>query len=254
MDHLRAAAELGHTPSLLTNGLLFTPEILDEMLELGVRLVSLSVDAIDAGQYAKIRRGGDFDVILEACRQLRARKSRYPDLRVEVNNTLFKTTFPRQAEYVDFWRGKVDQVNFNAEYYDTFKFRNLLTDPGDRVHCQIRTFLVPNGKITPCCAMVVYQHTHETPWLPNVRDMSLEDAQVYLQGLYDDPESPLGKLCQGCDWWIMFKPDAQGNSPYVRYVPLDEAGATDAARQRSRELQAAGGLAQALLRVVTRLF
>jgi hypothetical protein len=102
--------------------------------------------------------------------------------------------------------------------------------------------------------MVVYQHAHETPWLPNVGDMSLEDAQVYLQRLYDDAQSPLGKLCQGCDWWIMFKRDAEGNTPYVRFVPLDRDDANEDVGRRSRELAVAGGLAQALLRAATRLF
>jgi sulfatase maturation enzyme AslB (radical SAM superfamily) len=252
LDHLRAAVELGHQPSILTNGLLLTPALIDEILRIGVRFVAISVDAIDHDQYRRIRRGGDFQLILDACAHLRSRKSDYPDIRVEINNVLFKATHHRQQEYVDFWRGKVDAVSFNAEYYDTFKFRNTIYDRGERVDCQIRAFLMPTGRITPCCAMTVYQHDRDVSWLPHIAEMPLDEAQTYMQRLYDDPESPLGRLCKTCDWWILFKRNEQGDSPYLRTVFFG-SDAGDDARKRSQELAEAGTLARATLNAVSRL-
>ena len=252
LDHLRTAVEFGHRPSILTNGLLLAPPLIDEILRIGVRFIAISVDAIDHDQYRRIRRGGDFQAILDACAYLRSKKTEYPDIRVEINNVLFKATFHRQQEYVDFWRGKVDAVSFNAEYYDTFKFRNTLYDRGERVDCQIRAFLMPTRKISPCCAMTVYQHDRDVSWLPQIGEMPLDQAQDYLQGLYDDPESPLGRLCKTCDWWILFKRNEQGDSPYLRTVFFgsDEDGD---GRRRSQELAEAGTLARATLNAVGRL-
>jgi len=252
LGHLRAAVEFGHQPSVLTNGLLLTPPLIDEILGIGVRFIAISVDAIDHDQYSRIRRGGDFQAILDACSYLRSKKAEYPDIRVEINNVLFKATFHRQQEYIDFWRGKVDGVSFNAEYHDTFKFRNTLFDRGERVDCQIRAFLLPSGKISPCCAMTVYQHDHDVSWLPHVREMPLDKAQDYLQEMYNDPESPLGQLCKGCDWWILFKHNQRGESPYLRTVSFN-AEADGETERHSRELAGAGSLARTALDAVGRL-
>lgn len=222
LDHLRAAVELGHKPCLLSNGQLFDSGTLDQYLEIGVRWFRFSVDAIEPDHYARVRRGGQLQRVLDTCAHLRARKKTYPDLQVEVNNTLFKNTFNRQEEFIEFWRGKVDAVNFNAEYHDVFRFRNLFFDPGEPVDCKIRVYLLPDGRLAPCCAMMVYQQEHQVDWLPHVSEMRLEDAQRYFEDLYADPSSPLRAHCQSCDWWLLWKTDDQGRSPYWRNVPLEQ--------------------------------
>ena len=141
--HLRNAVALGHQPAILTNGQSFTPELIDELLRIGVRWIHFSVDAYDAETYRKIRRGGELSKIVDACRYLRTRRRDYPRLRVEVNNVLFHKTFPDQQRFIAFWTGLVDAVNFNAEYYGTFHFRNTFFDPGERVDCHLQIYLLP---------------------------------------------------------------------------------------------------------------
>ena len=141
--HLRNAVALGHQPAILTNGQSFTPELIDELLRIGVRWIRFSVDAYDAETYRKIRRGGELSKIVDACRYLRTRRRDYPRLRVEVNNVLFHKTFPDQQRFIAFWTGLVDAVNFNAEYYGTFHFRNTFFDPGERVDCHLQIYLLP---------------------------------------------------------------------------------------------------------------
>jgi hypothetical protein len=223
LQHLRTVVECGHQPCVLTNGQLLTPDMVDRMLEIGVREISISVDAIEPEQYRKVRRGGELSNILAICSYLRSKKNQYPDLKVSINNVLFKNTFHRQEEIIRFWSGKADVLNFQAEYYDTFKFRNTLYDPGERVDCQIRVFLLPNGQMSPCCAITAHQHNRNLEWLPHIRDTSPEEALDYFKKLYADRESPLGKLCQHCDWWILFKRNEDHASPYTRIVPLPPA-------------------------------
>ncbi|MBS1855715.1 MAG: FkbM family methyltransferase [Acidobacteria bacterium] len=222
LDHLRAAVEYGHRPCILTNGQLLTAQLIDEILALSVREIRLSVDAIEADAYRRIRRGGELGNLLRVCEELRARKRRYPDLKVSVANVVFRKTINRQEEFIRFWTGKVDEVVFQAEYYDTFKFRTMLTDPGERVDCQMRVFLLPNGQMAPCCATTVYQHERDVEWLPHISDTSPEQALQRFKHMYADPASPLRELCAECQWWIMFKRDKCGQSPFTRVVPLDE--------------------------------
>ncbi len=223
LDYLRMAVEYGHKPYILTNGQLLTPSLIDEILAIGVRLIRISVDAIDSDMYSKVRQGGDFSVILAACAYLKEQKAQYPSLRVEINNTRFLNTAKQEAQFVDFWRDKVDVVNFNAEYYDIFKFRNKFFEPTERANCEMSVYLLPTGQMAPCCAMMVYQHYHNVDWLPHIDDTTPEAAYEQFVGLYNDPESDFRKnICSKCDWWIMWAKDEAGNTPYWRSVQLSE--------------------------------
>ena len=224
--HLRNAVALGHQPAILTNGQSFTSELIDELLRIGVRLIRFSVDAFDPDTYRKIRRGGELSKITNACRYLRSRKRDYPDLRVEVNNVLFHKTFHDQDRFIAFWTGLVDAVNFNAEYYDTFRFRNTFVDPGERVDCHLQLYLLPTGQMAPCCAVIVHQHTHNLDWLPHIRDTKPAAALDMFQEMYDSQGSPLASLCKDCEWWILWKRDQAGNSPYFKTVEIDSGAAS----------------------------
>ena len=229
LDHLRAAVEAGHQPCILTNGQLFTPELIDQVLEIGVREIAISVDAIEPDSYRRIRRGGELGNLLRVCQDLKVRKARFPGLKVGVINVLFRKTLERQEDFIRFWTGKVDRVTFQAEYYDTFKFRNTLYEPGERVDCQMRVFLLPNGQMSPCCAMTVYQHEREVEWLPHIANTTPEEALQYFKELYADSGSPLGKLCGQCQWWMMFKHNENGETPFTRVVELDSEAIPDPA-------------------------
>ena len=220
--HLRNAVALGHQPAVLTNGQSLNPDLIDELLRIGVRQIRFSVDAYDPETYRKIRHGGELSRIVDACRYLHSRKREHPDLRVEVNNVLFHNTFPHQERFLAFWRGLVDAVNFNAEYYDTFHFRNLFFDPGERVDCHLQLYLLPSGHMTPCCALMVHQHTRDLDWLPHIRETEPAAALDIFQKMYDDPSSPMAEICRQCDWWILWKRDAAGNSPYFKTVQIDD--------------------------------
>jgi hypothetical protein len=141
------------------------------------------VDAYDPETYRKIRRGGELSKITDACRYLRARKRDYPDLRVEVNNVLFRKIFQDQERFVAFWQGLVDAVNFNAEYYDTFHFRNTFIDPGKRVDCHLQLYLLPTGQMAPCARQVSkhVRHPRQSP-RQSLPELSVVDSVEERQG------------------------------------------------------------------------
>lgn len=219
--HLKAALDLKLVPLVLSHGQLFSEPLIDELLDIGVRHFRMSCDAIEPNAYAKIRRGGELQRILDSADYLRKRKADYPDINVEINCTLLSNSFHRQQEFIDFWRGKVDGVNFNAEYFDTFRYRNTHFTPSQRVDCQLQTYVLPSGKIAPCCAVMVYAHDNDVSWLPDIRTHTLQEAYDQLCDMYEDPASELSALCRKCDWWIMWK-NQDGITPYLRCVPLNE--------------------------------
>src|SRR6185437_8825753 len=111
VDHVRYAVSRGLKPLILSHGQLYTPELLNELLEIGVRGFRISCDAIDPVHYARIRRGGEFQKILDAVAHLNSRRTDFPDLIVEINCTLFRKTFSQQAAFEVYWSGKVDAVH-----------------------------------------------------------------------------------------------------------------------------------------------
>jgi Radical SAM superfamily len=223
LTYLRRASEFGLRPCILTHGQTLTSQLIDAVLEAGVRLVRISADSTDPDEFRKIRRGGELSRILDACAYMRERKADYPDLRVEISCTLLHTTFPKQDEMVAFWRGKVDAVDFNAEYFRTFRYRNIFFEPPRRVDCALATYVLPSGRISPCCAVTVYQHEHDVSWLPHIAETSLQEAYDRLCDMYEDPDSPLATLCRSCEWWIMWA-HRDNMTPYGRHVKLDAAG------------------------------
>ena len=81
---------------------------------------------------------------------------------------------------------------------------------------------MPNGKMAPCCAISVYQHDRDVEWLPHISDTTPAAALEHFKTLYADAQSPLGQLCQKCDWWMMFKQREDGGSAFSRTVSLPE--------------------------------
>ena len=222
-DHLRTSIELGHPVNILSHGQSMPPARLEEMLAMGVREFRFSVDHIEPRQYAKIRRGGDLERVLATIDYLRGRKQQIPDISVEINCILIGDAKERLQEFADFWSSRVDAAHFHAEYYDVLKFRNLFYIPDKRNDCHIQLYVLPSGQITPCCAMMVQAHETEVAWLPNIRDVSLQEAYDRLCDMYEDPNSELGKVCAKCQWWVMWSEPKDNCSPYMKSVRFDQA-------------------------------
>jgi hypothetical protein len=219
--HLRTARDLGLGPRVITHGNLLTPALIDEILEIGVREILISVDSIDADRYARIRRGGRLQIILDACAHLRVRKAEYPDLRVGVTAICFPRQPAERSVVEEFWRTRVDYVQFVSEVYDVVRFRHVFYLPPRRTDCRLSLIPLPSGRVAPCCAVMIHSHENDASWLPHLAEDSPEAAYRKLCDLYDDPQSPLGKLCQTCDWWVQFHGSETGSTPICQRVDLD---------------------------------
>jgi hypothetical protein len=66
--------------------------------------------------------------------------------------------------------------------------------------------------------MTVYSHDEDVSWLPHLAEDTPAEAYRKLCDLYDDPSSPLRRVCAKCNWWVQFQSDAQGNSPVLSRV------------------------------------
>jgi MoaA/NifB/PqqE/SkfB family radical SAM enzyme len=222
LDHIRAARDRGLLPRVITHGQHLVPEFIEKVLEAGVTELLISVDSIDARQYAKIRRGGRLDVILDACRYLQGKKSAYPHLKVGISVVCLGKNQPGRSEVMAFWKPRVDYVQFVSEYYDVFRMRRLFFVPKQRTDCHVQLIPLPSGRVAPCCAIAIYSHDHDVSWLPHLADCTAEEAYRTLCDMYEDSTSPLSKLCTTCDWWVQFHTDETGRTPCWQKVTFDE--------------------------------
>jgi Radical SAM superfamily len=223
-DHLRAAVARGLIVGVLSHGQFYDAKFLDELLNIGVHVFRMSADSIDPVQFRKIRRGGELSKIVDACAYLQSKKREFPHISVEVTCTLLSNTFGKQKEFETFWSDKVDRLWFNAEYYDKFKYRNILHQPKRRVNCEIKTYVVPSGHIAPCCAIIVNQHAGAKDWLPHIDTHTLEEAYTILSDMYEDPKSPLSEVCRKCEWWIMWAQNERDvGSAYCRWIDFTKS-------------------------------
>jgi Radical SAM superfamily len=218
LSYLRRASDLGLSPRVITHGQLLAPAFIDQVLAAGVKEILLSVDSIDADQYAKIRRGGCLDVILDACRYLQERKHAGAEVTVGVSIICFPANKHGKDEVIAFWRERVDYVQFVSEYYDVFRLRRLFFIPERRTDCSLELIPLPSGRVAPCCAIAIYSHDHDVSWLPHLADVSQKEAYETLCDMYEDPNSKLASLCANCDWWTQFHTNEHGHTPIYEVV------------------------------------
>jgi hypothetical protein len=222
LAHCRAAVDRGLIPRVITHGQLLTPALIDEILAIGVAEILVSVDSIDPEQYARIRRGGRLETVLEACSYLRRKKHDYPDLRVGVTAICFPKPSTERSMVEEFWRARVDYVQFVSEYFDIFRFRRIFFVPEQRTDCRLELIPLPTGRIAPCCAVAIFAHDHDVSWLPHLAADSPAEAYRKLCDMYDDPASPLGRICRTCNWWAQFHTNAKGETPIYQRVEFGE--------------------------------
>ena len=220
LTHIRNAVALGHIPHVLTNAQLLDEGLIDELLAIGVRYFSFSVDAIDHRTYAKVRRKGDFQKILDAATILNSRRTAFPDIHLTIGNVILGNMTDEDV-FVRFWTGKADFIAFFHQVHEFgLKFKSTYYFPKERNECDIHAYLLPNGQVSPCCTINTHSNYFDLDWLPNIDEMTAQEAYDQLQDMYHDPSSPLREICGRCEQWIRFHKPNDGNFPHIRSFNL----------------------------------
>jgi radical SAM protein with 4Fe4S-binding SPASM domain len=193
---------------LITNGMLLTPEISRRLIEAGLTRLQVSIDAVTAPTYAKLRRGGNFEtVVRNVAGFLAARDEAGSDL------PLLRVSFVRTAvnnheleAFEDFWQDRADYVSVQeyADLVDTPESAALI--PSDRremtdFRCPDpwqRLALFVNGDVFGCCS----DHGREYPWGNAFRDdighIWRSKAAETLRGLQQRGEWYRHPACRAC--------------------------------------------------------
>lgn len=117
IEYARIARQDYNIPniSFCTNGMLLNEDKIRRIVDLGVNEVIISVDGATAETYEKIRKGADFNKVIEDIRLFneikREKKKYYPNIRL--NYLLMKSTVPELEMFFDLIKDYgISSVNF----------------------------------------------------------------------------------------------------------------------------------------------
>lgn len=140
---------------LSTNGSLLNKDVSKKLILSGLDRLQISIDAFSEATYEKIRRGGQYNKVVNNVNQfIKIRNSMYRKLpTVRVNYVRQPGNKDELKEFCDYWVGMgVDSVGVQDyvdwEHADTAKYDNNV------YHCAIPYRLLViryNGDVLPCC-------------------------------------------------------------------------------------------------------
>ena len=112
-ERIRLIKKYGLNVMFHTNGSLMDEEKSRLILETGVNVVGISIDALSKETYKKIRRGLPFEKVVENVLNLMEMKKREKASLpvVKVNYVILDENIHEVKGFYDFWRNKVDHVN-----------------------------------------------------------------------------------------------------------------------------------------------
>ncbi len=196
--------------NLTTNGMLLTPEINREIIESGLDVIDISIDAHREETYKSIRIGGDFKIVKNnVIDLLRLRDEKKSPIKVFVSILRQPLNEKEVDSFVEYWETKVDFVLVRnlcnmVGLVETKKDRKQQVLP-KRYPCSQfwkRVTINHNGDIRYC----VEDWRNKTV-IANVIDKSIKDIwqgpeYEKLRGLHLSGQYEKVKLCSECTDWI----------------------------------------------------
>lgn len=160
---------------LHTNGQLLTLDIFKNMMKCGLTHLFVSIDAATDETYLKLRGGSlqkvvdNINVILD---YKKINKIILPGIRVSFVYT--PQSAPEAKEFIKFWEGKVDIIDFQTacDWISPIKNKNIsmrCPQPWQRMS------IGPRGELNPCCAAVT-DELNENQRIGIFPDISIYDA------------------------------------------------------------------------------
>jgi len=182
-DYIRYAADAGILEvSLHTNAVLLTEEMSRSLLDSGLNIIMFSIDAFSCETYDQIRKGGDYDTVVQNILRFLELKKRSQQTLPLTRASFVMTRINAHEidDFVAFWDEHTDYVMLQGfcntfidePGYDDIEDRYRLEDqPFETCHLPWqRLSIAADGAVLPCCGYFGL----EMP-LGNIDDNSLHD-------------------------------------------------------------------------------
>lgn len=192
---------------LATNGYLLSPECSDQLIDLKIDFISISLDAINQELYQEIRGRPFFNKVMDNIAYLLSHKKEKPEVQVSAVEThQNKSVLP---EFIDYWKNRVERVRVYPhdsadgnpgslpDYYKK-EFRRRL--PCKKLYSE--TVIYWDGAVAIC------NHDWRRPFpIGNVNNTAISkiwssEAYNSLRRGHENGVFPAKEACVTCDYWI----------------------------------------------------
>jgi MoaA/NifB/PqqE/SkfB family radical SAM enzyme len=216
-----AVKHSGTTVSLTTNGTLLTPPMAMNLLEIGVDVIDISIDAYKPETYAMIRRGGDLAVTEDnVLNLLKLRETFLKKTKVVVSYVEQDANAAETADFKKYWEDKGADYVVIRRLHSFAGARREIAErlrhnpaarrpclyPWERITLNARGFLgfCPSGW-TQANELEDYRHTSIAEIWRGMRYDRLRDE--HLEGMFSEY-----LLCNQCADWQQVRWPSEGRS------------------------------------------
>jgi len=192
-----------------TNGLMLNKEVSDRLIESGIDIINLSINAFSKETYQKICNP-DFEKVQKNCLYLVEQKKKLnrkkPLLIAQM--VVIKDNINEFPQFNQFWRDKVDQVNFI--HYEEFDFDKKLTVDGmnippERHYCnrlkRKECYVLWNGDMTICSNDYDGKLVGGNVNNRDILEVFNSDAFNQLRALHHKKRWNEKAICKTCNEW-----------------------------------------------------
>ncbi|MEQ8320935.1 MAG: radical SAM protein [Rhodospirillales bacterium] len=205
---------------MATNGSLFRPKVIEELIDLGLDWYSYSFDAASRDDYAALMQKDDFQIVWDNLEELLAmRAAKSSSMKITSHIMAFKGREKDFEKFTEYWGPKLDGINFRPvanwgsseiglkENLARAGFEGIHEAPEKRYPCMsiFQHFKLQfNGKYYPCVAAIPAYHTEMIDPLGHASEMTWGEAwaqlgtmrRAHLEGRWDEFAS-----CRNCNVW-----------------------------------------------------
>lgn len=201
--HLRSVKQRGMAVSMNTNALLLNKKMAQELVEIGVDSITVSIDSTTPETLNKIRGITNLDKIERHVLDLLVMRGEQPAPRIGVSFTKQPANLHEEQEFIAKWTQVVDFVRI-GEVFENGKFPAIDLSDKPRVPCGelYRTMAVhTNGDVSICCLdgfkEMIVGNVVET----SVKDVWNGDKLNHIRALHEAGKYDEVPFCKNCDRW-----------------------------------------------------
>lgn len=217
LTFVKKAQELG-VPymHITTNGTLLNAERSTALLTSGLTSINVSIDAVTAETYKKVR-GWNLDKLVKNVEELLAiRAATGSKTQIFIAMILQDEAVHEEAAFIEFWRGRgadgvvvyqLSEHHHGENYFKDKYFKH--TPPGERHACQSvwqEVYVYPEGEVSTCCTTMILVPQKGLISMGNVNDRTLSEiwsgpeySGLRRRLLTNDIENDIA--CKDCDVW-----------------------------------------------------
>lgn len=217
---IRYAKDSGvKTTFIDTNGVLLDKDIIDKAVEIGIDIISVSIDAFSPESYSQVRRNENYHKIVDNVNYMIKKKEKNKNLNIYVSFVCQETNCHEKEKFIRHWLGRVDQVIVNNRHnLDNGLVEELNYEPAPHLcgYPYLAMHILVDGSVTPCSHFSLdKKHV-----IGSIKDDTVYD--IWNGNKYNEFRSSLikkftdeGRQCDMCNQWMSFSHRLINKGPII---------------------------------------